>query len=373
MRIFISYQYFLPAYKAGGPIQSINNTAKFLSSLNGVTTYIFCSNTDLDGTVLNVQVNSWVDYSPNVKVYYNSGRIGKSEVHSIITAIQPDVIFINGLYSLPYTIYPLMYKKSRRILSVRGMLHPGALSQKSIKKRIFLSIFKTLALHKKCEYHATTREEADYIALQFGIHNKIWMVPNLPNVLDYEQPLPKRTGYATLVSVSLISPMKNILLVLQALKSCKNNITYHIYGPIKDSHYWQVCLDIIVQLPTNISVEYKGDVLPHNIKSVLASYEYFILPSKSENFGHAIYEALSVGRPVITSENTPWNGLSQANAGYNINPESTTELTALIDSLAEVTEQEYERSTKAAKSYIEEKYDLQMVMNDYSNMLGINQ
>ena len=371
MRILITYQYFLPAYKAGGPIQSVNNIATFLSAVNGTELYILCSDRDLDNSVLDVVTNKWVDFRKGVKVYYNSLSTKRADVLNIISGIKPDVIFINGLYSLPYTIYPLLYKKNcRKILSTRGMLHPGALSQKSTKKKLFLTAFKMLGLHRQCECHATTDDEVTYIKQIFGADKKVWMVSNLPNVLDYQEPCTKAIGSVKLVSVSLISPMKNILLVLQALKNVKANIVYHIYGPVKDQQYWDECLKYMQQLPANITVEYKGEVLPHLVEGVLKDYHYFILPSKSENFGHAIYEALSAGKPVITSHNTPWNGLNIANAGYNVDPEHTAEFTSVLEEVASVGDADYKNATFAAKEYITQQYNLDSIKSLYKKMFS---
>jgi len=115
-------------------------------------------------------------------------------------------------------------------------------------------------------------------------------------------------------------------------------------------------------------VEHKGEVLPHKIADTLKSYHYFVLPSKSENFGHAIYEALSAGRPVITSHATPWNGLELAGAGYNIVPEDTAAFTALIDKLATVGDEEYKSLTLKAKAYIEQQYDIDNIKMQYRQM-----
>lgn len=368
MKLLITYPWFYPAYKAGGPVQSVKNTALAMAA-EGTDVYILCSDKELDGSPIDVKSDQWVDYDKRIKVYYNSSSASKGAINNIIWDLRPDVIFINGIYSLPYTIYPLLYNGNvRKILSVRGMLHPGALSQKSLKKRIFLTAFKLRGWHKKAEYHATAEDEAGYIRSHFGIDKKVWVVPNLPNVMQYLPPAEKEMGVARLVSISLISPMKNILLVLRALQQVNTKIIYHIYGPVKDPSYWEACKGLIQQMPSNVTVEYKGEVLPHNIHTTLKDYHYFVLPSKSENFGHAIYEALSSGRPVITSHNTPWNGLEAAYAGYNVNPEDITTFAGLIDTLAEENSNDYSKATLAARKYIEQQYNIDDIKAQYREM-----
>lgn len=370
MRLLITYPWFYPAYKAGGPVQSVKNTAMAMAG-DDVDIYILCSDKELNGSPIDVGRDSWVDFDKGIKVYYNAQADSKATINNIIRNVNPDVIFINGIYSLPYTIYPLLYNgNTRKILSVRGMLHPGALSQKRLKKKIFLTAFKLRGWHKMAEYHATAEDEAGYIRNHFGTDKKVWVVPNLPNVMQYLPPAEKEKGEVRLVSISLISPMKNILLVLRALQQVKENVVYHIYGPVKDPTYWEDCKGLIQQMPSNVTVEYKGEVLPHLIIATLKSYHYFVLPSKSENFGHAIYEALSSGRPVVTSHNTPWNGLEVAGAGYNINPDDATAFTGLINNLVDIDTHEYNQATLAAKKYIEQQYNIDDIKAQYREMFS---
>lgn len=360
----------MPAYKAGGPIQSINNLAKELST-SGNDIYVFCSNVDLDNKALSVQTDTWCEYERGISVYYASQSLSKKNTLDVINDIKPDTIFINGLYSLMFTIYPLLYKgKCRKVLSARGMLHPEALSQKSYKKKVFISMFKMLGLNKQCEYHATTTEESKYIKNVFGNDSQVWTVSNLPNIFEYHTPIPKSSNSVQLVSISLISPMKNILLVLKALKRSKASIIYDIYGPVKDAAYWGECLNEIKTLPENIIVTYKGEVLPANIQDTVIKYHYFILPSKSENFGHAIYEAMSAGRPVITSHNTPWNNLEPSGAGYNIDPEDTDRFTRLLEDICLIDNEQYVASTTSAKKYITEQYDINSIKEQYIKMFS---
>ena len=112
--------------------------------------------------------------------------------------------------------------------------------------------------------------------------------------------------------------MKNILLVLQALTKTEANIQYDIYGPVKDHDYWMLCKEQMKLLPKNISATWHDELQPGEVIVAMRDAQVFILPSKSENFGHSFYEALSAGRPVITSNHTPWNYLQKNSAGFAI-------------------------------------------------------
>lgn len=81
-----------------------------------------------------------------------------------IKTINPDVLFINDIYSWHFSLIPLLfYKASIKIVSARGMLHPGALSQKYFKKKVYFALRKMLGMNKRCDFHASNLEEKIYI------------------------------------------------------------------------------------------------------------------------------------------------------------------------------------------------------------------
>ena len=366
MKIVITYQYFLPAYKAGGPIQSLDNLVK--ADSRKLRYYIYCSNKDIDGRVLlEVAHDTWVDYLPNTKVFYCSDN-GQG-LYQQLENIKPDVIFSNGLFSFPFSIKPVMWNGgARKILSVRGMLHPGALSQKVLKKKLFLTACKWLGLNKRCEFHATTNKESDYTKAVFGKGSRVWVARNYPKQLSPAKILYKEPRELSLITVALISPMKNIKLILEALQKCTSRITYSIYGPVKDAEYWQQCQPLLNAMPENVSVKYYGALEPENVELVLANNHCFIMPSKSENFGHAIIEALSIGRPVITSMFTPWNELENAKAGYNVDNNDISTITKAIESIAVMHNDEYDSWSTGAAAYAKSKINLDDIANEYKAM-----
>lgn len=367
MKIIILIDWFAPAFKGGGPIQSVVN---MVENNGGEYEYrIICGNKDLDGTVLDVPVDEWTEYNPSTKVWYaSSNRNVLKVVNQTSRQWKADALFINGLYSLHYNILPLLFATTpRKIVSLRGTLNDGALSQKKAKKKLFLAAWKILRLHQKNEFHASSKEEKEFVEKAFGPAIKVSVAANFPKHVSSLALPPKDAGRLRLISIALISPMKNHLRVLEALQHCKAQIAYEIYGPVKDEGYWQKCLEQIKTLPGNVAVIHKGELPPPEVERVLGTAHVFVLPSQSENFGHAIYEALLSGKPVITSHNTPWNGLEAERAGRNVSI-TVEELSEAIDFFARLTHEEFLRWSKGAHRHAKAKIDFETIREEYKTM-----
>jgi len=361
MIVTILYDWFYPAYKAGGPIQSLVNLTGALG--NQIDIQIICRHTDYDDSILGVPTDEWIGFNGS-RVYYNTRRF--KAIRRIVD--NDSVIFINGIYSPIYSLLPIIFLRNRKIVSVRGMLHPGGLESKRFKKRIFFRIWKVLGLHRRCEYHATDELEMSFIKTEFGQEVKVWVVPNLPRIMGY-MPLPgKIPGELRLCTVALISPLKNHLLVLKALASCKDAVQYDIYGPVKNTDYWVECMHVIETLPKNIQVRYHGDVHPNQVAKVLAKCHVYIQPSAAENFGHSIYEAMTCGRPVITSFFTPWLNLEERNAGKNVEITGTKAIEDAISYFAARDKIEIEGLGLSARRLALDAMDLENVKKQYLEM-----
>jgi glycosyltransferase involved in cell wall biosynthesis len=71
-------------------------------------------------------------------------------------------------------------------------------------------------------------------------------------------------------------------------------------------------------LPKNTTILYRGPLPHEQVMLTLGIHHIFVLPSKAENFGHAIFEALSAGRPVLISDKTPWRKLREEQVGWDL-------------------------------------------------------
>lgn len=367
-KILITHPWFLPAYKAGGPIQSLANLCRNLK--DEYSFYILCSDKDHmdDQPLTGIIQNEWNDFeNGTAQVFYLSEANTKfTTIINLAKSINPDFIFINGLYSPLFTIAALLSKTGKKILSVRGMLHPGALDQKKFKKRIFLSFLKMIGVKNKVIFHATDLREEGYIHHVFGKNAKVTIAQNFPNQIESDQHLLSTNGVLKIVSIALISPMKNHAIVLEGLKEISTPVEYDIFGPIKDAAYWEKCIQLISLLPPNIKVTYKGSVQPSHVIHVLRNYHYLVQPSKSENFGHSIYEALSCGLPVITSQFTPWNQLEANKAGWNVDILDPRSMKDVLNKANLLNKNEYAEWSRSAKLYAKNHIDLKTIKNQYN-------
>jgi glycosyltransferase involved in cell wall biosynthesis len=120
--------------------------------------------------------------------------------------------------------------------------------------------------------------------------------------------------------LSRIDPMKNLNYALDTLgKIDQKNINFNIYGPIRVPEYWEMCKKNIARLPSNIVVNYQGALKHNEVFEIFAKNDLFFLPSAGENYGHAIFEAMLAGVPVLISDRTPWRNLEKEGVGWDFN------------------------------------------------------
>lgn len=380
LRILLVYDHFTPAWKAGGPIRSLEQLIRNLHDSFDFS--VLCSAYEYDENEIlkNIKADDWISWENNTKIFYKSKQTSNRKYFTDrYEEVAPDIIYINGLFSYHYNIIPLLAAKNyskknpnvKIILSPRGMLHPGALSQKTLKKRVYLGFMKRTQLHRSIHWHATDEQEATYIKKQFGDVN-ISIAGNFPKLSALLPSPPKQPNSLIMGTLALISPMKNHLQILKSLKDTTSNIIWHIYGPVKDQQYWSECLHLINSLPENIKVVYHGAVEPARVHELFEKIHLYIQPSKSENFGHSICEALSSGRPVITTDTTPYLHLQDFKAGYTINHQNISEeLINAIRLFSDMGTVEFNTYVKNAINYIRKKMDIDKIKSQHQKLFFI--
>lgn len=162
----------------------------------------------------------------------------------------------------------------------------------------------------------------------------------------------KRSGHLRVVFISRVSPMKNLVGALSMLRGVSGEVAFHIYGPLEDLAYWEACKSEINSLPSNVQVEYLGEVEHSRVSRLFSGYDLFLLPTLGENFGHVICEALGAGCPVLISDRTPWRKLSEAGAGWDIPLDDVQAFHRALQCCIDADHESYEGLRVRAKEHV---------------------
>ena len=300
-------------------------------------------------------------------------KININNIRKYIKVLSPDIIYLNSFFS-KITQIVLFLKKiglitNEIILAPRGELSYGAVSLKSKKKKIFLNTAKILKFHgKDLTFHATDNIETRDIKRIFP--NRVIEIPNLINDKNFKfNNLKKETRSLRVVFLSRISEKKNLLYALKVLQEIGNkNIIFDIYGPIESVEYWGKC-EREIRATCNIDISYKGLVQPAEISNVLNDYQCFLFPTRGENFGHAIVEAMQIGLIPIISDQTPWIDLKNYNAGWSLKLNDKLGFVNALEELYEMSNACFQVKSKNTRKYIDLKIDNNSSVNLYKNIL----
>jgi len=359
-KILIFIDWYIPGFKAGGPIRSCANIVQHLSL--DYEFYFITSDTDYceDKPYDDVKPNKWNKLETGEHVFYISKEnLNYSFIKKIVKTTDFDLVYVNGIYSRYFSIYPLLILKDSSkpvVVAIRGMLASSAINIKSFKKKPFLFIASLLGLYKNVVFHATNDKEKKDVLNAIKKTCKVLVAPNLHKVkidkpIDYITKIP---GELKLISLARISPEKNLAQLLELLALQKGEIRLDLYGTKYDEAYWKICKNTISKLPPNIKVNYCGAIDPIYIEETIEKYHFMSLLTLGENFGHVILESFMADRPVIISDQTPWKELSTKNVGWELDLNNNTILSKTLSHAVNMGQKEFNGMIDSVNNYAKE-------------------
>lgn len=359
----------MPGYQGGGPVTSIANLVRLIDDNFSIT--IVTSNCDFGNTKPydNVEIDKITKYDEFNVIYLS--KINNKSIMKVIREIDPDIIYLNSFFSKTTQLVMFLNKKyfnKKIIVAPRGELQDNALKIKKFKKRIYLFLYKLFSLFKNIHFHSTDQIETIQLKKLFSVANII----EVQNAVALKrcQPLQKKENELKLIFVSRIAVKKNLDFALNMLSKVKVNVLFDIYGPKEDQSYWKKCENIIKSLPQNLKVRYKGSLKQNETVDTMRQYNAFLFPTKSENFGHVIVEAMQAGVLPVISNQTPWTGLDKKNAGWDIDLENESKYIEIIESLYYMDNIKYSKLSKDTIEYINEKLNTDKLKQQYVNFFN---
>jgi glycosyltransferase involved in cell wall biosynthesis len=333
IRVLIFVNCYIPGFKGGGPIRSIENLVRCLG--DRIDFRVVTADRDYGDPApyAGMPVHQWVKVGGSLVWYLRPGLRGLVEMLTLLRREDYDVLYLNSSFHRIYTLAPLLFwrlrliPKASVIIASRGELSRAALHIKKVKKSIFRAfinysfklfngvIWQASTIHEEVEIREFLRDSANVRKVPVLVARDV--VDHAPASLRSTRAV-KCPGRLDLIFVSRIARKKNLLYALKLLRGLRGEATLRIYGPIQDAQYWEECQNEIASLPGNVKVVYGGVVQHSEVSLLMSGSHVFLFPTFNENFGHVVYEALSQGCIAVISDGTAWRNLVATGAGWDI-------------------------------------------------------
>lgn len=323
-KVLVMVDWYAPGFKAGGPIRSAVNFADQLEA--DLDIYVMTSDRDLGdiSPYAGVVTDKWIHRNRHQVFYASPSFFSWKNVLRVIRDLCPEYIYMNSMFSRFGTVYPLMMKRmgkisARMILAPRGMLKASALSHKVVKKKTFLMLFRVLDLSRDIVFHVTDEKELSDVRLLMGQGVQVFKLGNLPGRMpEFTKAPAKFPGVLEMVFVGRFHQIKNLDFLLLILREIDGNVHLKVIATEEDIAYQAKCETIISKLPAHIRTSLLLNITHEQVLTHVISSHIFVLPTKGENFGHAIFESFAAGRPVLISNQTPWQNLKSMHCGWDL-------------------------------------------------------
>jgi len=249
-------------------------------------------------------------------------------------------------HRIPYVIRPL------------GTLDPWSMKQKPVRKKLFWVLVGRKMLLEASAIHYTAQAELSAAEGLLGL-TRGKVVPlgiDGSDFLVQDQISGDSLGFAHpyVLVLSRLHPKKGLDVLIQAFLEVSKSGRFPEWRLVIAGDGDEVYVDSLRQMVTdrvgNGSVIFRGWLEGQEKTSVLRNASLLALPSRQENFGLCVLEALSQGVPVIVSpEVNLAKDIDAAGAGWI----STVDVSALEKCLADALSNEEERVKRgcAGKSF----------------------
>lgn len=358
--------FYLPGYRAGGPIRTLANMVERLSDDFAFRIVTQDRDAGEREPYLGIARDTWNPVGRAQVMYLDPAGVSVRRLVDLVAATAPDAIYLNSFFDPIFTQRILLARRLGRlgktpvVLAPRGEFSAGALQLKQTRKNVYLRLSSLAGLYRGLTWQASSDlERAD-----IQRHLRFVRTADIRIAMDLaplEEPAvgawsPRPDGEPLRVCfLSRISPMKNLDFALRALAAVRAPVVFTVHGPKEVPAYWAECERLIACLPPNVRVVYGGSVHPDAVKRTMAQHDLFFLPTRGENYGHVIHEALHAGLPVLISDQTPWGAVDERGAGWAFPLDNVADFARTIDEVATWDRERLAATRARATDYAREK------------------
>jgi len=200
--------------------------------------------------------------------------------------------------------------KTPYVFSIHGMLDDWSMSQRTLKKRLYLALGGRAMLERAAAVHCTAAFEQEQAKKWYPRGNGV----TIPLVFDVEPfagdidtsaaPGPTGNERPRLLFLSRVHEKKGLdrLLKAAAILADNGQETDVLIAGTGEPAYEREMRELADRLGLKDRAHFLGLVTGEAKTALYASADLFVLPTSQENFGFVCPEALACGTPVVTTK-----------------------------------------------------------------------
>jgi glycosyltransferase involved in cell wall biosynthesis len=269
----------------------------------------------------------------------------------------PDCVHFHGIWSPALVSRFRAWRKAGVpcLVSPHGMLEPWALAHKRWKKAVAWYLYQKRMLNQFQGLHGTSEREVAQFA-KLGLQVRAEIIPwgvNMPEATSISRPPLGKLRAA--LFVGRIYPVKGLPLLVEAWSRVRpQGWKMLLMGPDEAGHRKEVEAAIAKHRLGDV-VAFLGELKDEAKDEIYRQAQLFILPSYTENFGLVVTEALAHGLPVVTTQGTPWSGLTQKRCGWWV-PTSVDGLTQGIQEACSLSPEDLNSMGQRGRVWMEREF-----------------
>lgn len=366
-KILIINPYYYPGYRSGGPQQTFMNIVEAYG--DKYKFFILTLNHDMGCKKIYSDIQGGWNIVGKAKVkYVSEGEYTVSLISKL--ANEMDLVYAGGLFEKT-TIIAMAANRLNKIhcpfwIAPMGVFSEGAIKQKKIKKKVFITLGNIIGLFNNIRWSFTSELELKDFNLYMKSPKIYEIASDIPHKSDIEISNKfKEKGKLKIIFLSRICQKKNLAYAIDIIGKLSGNIIFDIYGTKESKDYWELCEKKLSELPSNIQWAYNGEVEGSKTISVFSQYDIFLFPTLGENFGHVIFEALAAGCVPVISDTTPWTDFEKKKCGYIVSLDNKKEFISLIQNLVDANSDCMSEMSKNAFNESKTIYENSVINNGY--------
>ena len=265
------------------------------------------------------------------------------------------LIHTHSLWQMP-CVYPgwvSQWSWTPSVVSPHGTLAAAAFESGSRVKKPFWRFVQKPALDSATAFCATAQTELEDIR-KHGFRQPIALLPIGVEVPQFERMQPKRR---TALYLSRVHPIKQPDMLIRAWAKLWQEFPewdLRIVGPDYDNPGY---IDEMKRLAGELGVQrarFDGELTGDDKLDAYRSADVYVLPTKTENFGITIAEALAAGTPVIVTTGAPWGKIVSHGAGWWIEQGVDPLIAAMRDAMKRTRPQLAEMGERGRRWMLDE-------------------